>query len=184
MLKWGSPIFHYATFAAIGGHVIGIVVPAAFTEFLGISDHVYHWFAAVAGTIAAVLVMAGVVVLALRRLLVPRVRSTTSPVDWVALILLLVIIITGIIPTLFNLVGDGYDYRSTVGVWFRGLFIGRPDVAVMATAPFLYQLHAASSWVIWAVWPFTRLVHAWSYPLWFLWRPYIRLPGSRPGEVE
>lgn len=68
-------------------------------------------------------------------------RSTTSPVDWLALVLLLVIIITAIIPTIaVNLVGSGYDYRQTVGVvvlvfatvtWFRGLFIGQPDVAAM-----------------------------------------------------
>jgi nitrate reductase gamma subunit len=173
MLKWGSPLFHYATFAAIGGHVLGILIPAAFTEFLGIPDHVYHMFAATAGTVAAVLVILGVVVLALRRLLVPRVRSTTSPVDWITLILLLIIIITGIVPTIMNMFGGAYDYRSTVGVWFRSLFVGRPDAAVMVTAPFVYQLHAASAWVIWAVWPFTRLVHAWSYPLWFLWRPFI-----------
>jgi nitrate reductase gamma subunit len=173
MLKWGSPLFHYATFAAIGGHVLGILIPAAFTEFLGIPDHVYHMFAATAGTVAAVLVILGVVVLALRRLLVPRVRSTTSPVDWITLILLLIIIITGIVPTIMNMFGGAYDYRNTVGVWFRSLFVGRPDAAVMVTAPFVYQLHAASAWVIWAVWPFTRLVHAWSYPLWFLWRPFI-----------
>jgi nitrate reductase gamma subunit len=99
MLKWGGPIFHYATFAAIGGHVLGILVPAEFTNFIGIPDHVYHRFAAIAGTVAAVLVILGVVILAGRRLLVPRVRATTSPVDWLALVLLLVIIITGIIPT-------------------------------------------------------------------------------------
>jgi nitrate reductase gamma subunit len=184
MLKWGSPLFHYATFAAIGGHVLGILIPAAFTEFLGISDHVYHRFAATAGTVAAVLVIVGVIVLALRRLLVPRVRSTTSPVDWVALILLLVIIITGIVPTIMNMFGGAYDYRSTVGVWFRSLFVGRPDVSVMVTAPFVYQLHAVSSWVIWAVWPFTRLVHAWSYPLWFLWRPYIVYRGRVPVRLN
>ena len=28
MLKWGAPIFHYATFAAIAGHVLGILIPA------------------------------------------------------------------------------------------------------------------------------------------------------------
>ena len=47
MLKWGSPIFHYATFAAIGGHILGILIPARFTEFLGIPDHIYHEFAAI-----------------------------------------------------------------------------------------------------------------------------------------
>ncbi len=41
--------------------------------------------------------------------------------------------------------------------------------------------------MIWGLWPFSRLVHAWSYPLWYLWRPYIvyrsrrRAPPSEPG---
>lgn len=183
LLKWGAPIFHYATFAAIGGHVVGILVPESFTSWLGISEHAYHLFAATAGTVAAVLVIAGVVVLALRRLLVPRVRSTTSPVDWATLVLLLVIILTGILPTAVNLLGEGYDYRTTVGVWFRGLFVGRPDVAAIAGAPLIYQIHATAAWVIWAAWPFTRLVHAWSYPLWYLWRPYVVFRSRRARPV-
>jgi nitrate reductase gamma subunit len=171
-LKWGAPLFHYATFAAIGGHVLGILIPASWVEAIGIPDHVYHWFAAIAGNIAAVLVIAGVVILAARRLFVHRVRASTTGVDYLALVLLLVIILTGILPTVVNLF-DAYDYRSTVSPWFRGLFSLNPDVAAVASAPFIYQLHAASAWLIWAVWPFTRLVHAWSYPLWYLWRPYV-----------
>jgi hypothetical protein len=121
----------------------------------------------------AILALAGVVILAGRRLLVPRVRAT-SPVDYVALILLLVIIVTGVVPTLFvNLFGHGYDYRTTVAPWFRGLFSGSPDVTAIAHAPIVYQVHAASAWLIWAVWPFSRLVPAWSVPAWYLRRPYI-----------
>jgi nitrate reductase gamma subunit len=138
--------------------------------------------------VAAVLVIAGVVVLAGRRLFVPRVRATTSSIDYVALILLLAIIITGILPTLFvNLFGSGYDYRTTVGPWFRGLFTGDPHVNEIAHAPVIYQVHAASAWLIWVVWPFSRLVHAWSYPLWYLWRPYVvyrsrrATPPAEPG---
>jgi nitrate reductase gamma subunit len=98
------------------------------------------------------------------------VRATTSPVDYVALILLLIIILTGAVPTLFvNLLGNGYDYRTTVAPWFRG----SPDVTAIANANVVYQVHAASAWLILAVWPFSRLVHAWSVPLWYLWRPYI-----------
>ena len=128
------------------------------------------------------------VILAGRRLLVPRVRATTSPVDYLALILLLIIIVTGVVPTLFvNLFGHGYDYRTTVAPWFRGLFSGSPDVAAIANAPVVYQVHAASAWLIWAVWPFSRLVHAWSVPMWYLWRPYIvyrsrkAAPPAEPG---
>jgi len=60
------------------------------------------------------------------------------------------------------LLGHGYDYRTTVAPWFRGLFSGSPDVTAIANAPVVYQVHAASAWLIWAVWPFSRLVHAWS----------------------
>jgi len=186
-LKYGGPLFHYGTFAAIAGHVLGILIPASWTEAIGIPEHVYRWFSAGAGTLAAILVIIGVVVLALRRLLVPRVRATTAPVDYVALILLLVVIITGIAPTLFiNLLGAGYDYRTTVAPWFRGLFALQPDTAAISTAPWIYRIHATAAWIIWGVWPFSRLVHAWSAPVFYLWRPYIvyrsRKQGVKPPE--
>ena len=98
LLKWGSPLFHYGTFAAIAGHVIGILIPERWTRAIGIPEDAYRWFSAAAGTLAAVLIIGGVVVLAGRRLFVARVRATTTPIDWVTLILLLVVILTGIAP--------------------------------------------------------------------------------------
>lgn len=174
LLKWGSPIFHYGTFAAIAGHVIGILIPESWTRAVGIPEVGYRWFSAGAGTVAAVLVVIGVATLAVRRIFVTRVRATTSPVDWVALILLAIVIALGISETLgVNLLGGGYDYRQSVALWFRGLFAGDPDVKAIAHAPLLYQAHATAAWAVIAVWPFSRLVHAWSYPLWYLWRPFI-----------
>src|SRR5581483_7509117 len=93
LLKWGGPLFHYGTFAAIAGHVIGVLIPERWTRAVGIPEDVYRWF------------------------------STTAPIDYVTLVLLLVIILTGIGPTvLINVFGHGYDYRTTVAPWFRGLF--------------------------------------------------------------
>ncbi len=174
LLKWGGPIFHYGALAAIAGHVIGILIPASATRALGVPENVYRWFSAIPGAIAAILVVLGIALLAGRRMLVPRVRATTAKIDYVALILLLIIVLTGVLPTFrWNLLGPGYDYRLTVSPWFRGLFTGNPPIDVMKNAPVMYQLHAAASWAIWAVWPFSRLVHAWSFPLWYLWRPYV-----------
>ena len=136
MLKWGGPLFHYGTFAAIAGHVIGILIPERWTRAIGIPENAYRWFSAAAGTLAAVLVIGGVVVLATRRMFVPRVRATTDPIDYVTLILLLVIILTGIAPTIaINLFGHGYDYRTTVAPWFRGLFSFAPSVQRHRTRP-------------------------------------------------
>ncbi|GII61334.1 nitrate reductase subunit gamma [Sphaerisporangium krabiense] len=173
LLKWGAPMFHYGAFAAIIGHVMGLLIPISVTRAIGIPEGVYRWFSAAGGALAAIVVIVGIAVLATRRTLVPRVRATTAAIDWVALILLLAIVLTGVIPTIFwNLLGPGYNYRLTVAPWFRGLFTGAPEVRAMTTAPYIYQLHATAAWAIWAVWPFSRLVHAWSFPLWYLWRPY------------
>jgi nitrate reductase gamma subunit len=70
-----------------------------------------------------------------------------------------------------NLLGAGHDYRATVAVWFRGLFLLRPDPSLMAGAPPLFQLHALAALGLLAIWPFTRLVHAWSVPIAVLWQP-------------
>jgi nitrate reductase gamma subunit len=173
LLKWGSPLFHYATFAAIAGHVLGILIPKAFTDWLGIPERFYQDFSAVAGSAAAIGVLIGGAVLLLRRAAVPRVRATTSAVDYLALILLGIIVILGIYLTLGIEDTSHYEYRSTVGVWFRSLFALHPNVRAIVGAPLMYQVHAVAAWAIFIVWPFSRLVHAWSYPLWYLWRPYI-----------
>jgi nitrate reductase gamma subunit len=183
-LKWGAPLFHYGTLAAIAGHVLGILIPKTWIDVIGISSHVYHLFSAAAGLVAAALVIVGVVILASRRLFVPRVRATTSPVDWVALILLGIMVVLGVATTAIN-APLGHEYRETISIWFRGLFTASPDMAVAQQAPIIFQVHAIAAWLLFLVWPFTRLVHAWSYPLWYLWRPYIvyrRRHAAHPPE--
>ena len=73
----GSPAEHYGL-RRYRRHVIGVLIPGAVDQGGGIPENVYRWFSAGAGTLAAVLVIKGVIVLATRRLLVPRVRATTG----------------------------------------------------------------------------------------------------------
>ena len=39
LLRIGSPLFHFGMLGVIGGHVIGLLVPEAWTVALGISEH-------------------------------------------------------------------------------------------------------------------------------------------------
>ena len=165
-------------FAAIAGHVMGILIPARWTSKIGISPHVYHLFAASAGLVAAILVIGGMAVLAIRRVFAPRVRATTSPVDWVALVLLGVVAVLGIVTTEVNAPLE-HEYRETISLWFRGLFNANPDVSAAWKAPLIFQIHAVAAWALILAWPFTRLVHAWSYPVWYLWRPYVVYRSKR-----
>jgi nitrate reductase gamma subunit len=60
-----------------------------------------------------------------------------------------------------------------VSPWFRSVFLLRPDVAAMAAAPIQFHIHAIVGMLLFALWPFTRLVHAFTAPLHYLFRPYI-----------
>lgn len=173
-LAWGSNLFHYGALAAIAGHVLGILIPASVTAAVGIDQEKYHVLSAVAGTAAGLVCGGGLLLLVWRRLGFERVWKTTTYVDMATYVLLMVIIALGLIDTLwFNTIHGGYDYRHTVAVWFRGIFLLDPRPELMATAPLVYQLHAATAWLLFALWPFSRLVHAWSLPFQYIGRPYI-----------
>ena len=174
LLAPGSILFHYGALAAIGGHVLGILVPANLTNALGITEAHYHIISASAGTTASIALVVGLVILIYRRITVRRVWVTTTYLDIVVYILLTVVILLGVWDTVAtNTLGGGYDYRRTVAVWFRSLAIFQPQPAVMVSVPIFYQIHATSAWILYALWPFTRLVHAFSYPFQYLGRPYI-----------
>ncbi len=184
LLRIGSPLFHLGLLAVIGGHVLGILVPKAATEAGGVSEHTYHVVSVGAGTAAGVAMTLGFAILLYRRLRVPRVRRTTTGVDRATYLLLGLVILTGMWATVaVNLLGGGYDYRETVGPWFRSLFLLGPDPELMAGAPLIYQLHALAAFLLIALWPFSRLVHAWSAPLAYLRRSPI-LYRSRTGQSD
>jgi len=180
LLAWGSTLFHYGALAVIGGHVVGILIPASVTGRFGISETAYHHLSGYAGGAAGIVCLAGFGILAFRRSSVHRVRITTTVADVVVFILLGLLIGLGDGLTLgYNVAGHGYDYRQSVGPWFRTLFYD-PHPSLMARAPIAYQVHAALPWLLYAVWPFSRLVHAWSYPLQYLGRPYILYRRRHP----
>ena len=50
----------------------------------------------------------------------------------------------------------------------------------MAQAPLGFQLHALLALLLFALWPFTRLVHVFSAPIGYLRRPYIVYRSREP----
>jgi nitrate reductase gamma subunit len=58
----------------------------------------------------------------------------------------------------------------------------QPEPELMTEAGLGFQLHAISALVLFAIWPFTRLVHVFSAPLGYVTRPYI-VYRSRDAEV-
>jgi nitrate reductase gamma subunit len=174
LLRLGSPLFHLGAFGVIGGHVLGLIVPASLTEAIGVSEHAYHVASVTGGTITGVMLVAGLALLIARRLVSSRIRRVTTAMDRVLYASLAAMVVLGMSGTvLVNLFGEGYDYRDTIAVWFRGIFWFQPDPTLMTGAPLVFRLHALGGFLFLALWPFTRLVHVWSAPIAYLWRPYV-----------
>ncbi len=190
MLRIGSPLFHFGMLGVVGGHVIGLLVPEGWTDALGITETMYHTAAIIGGLTAGVMALVGLAILIYRRRTVGPVFSATTNMDKVMYAFLAVVIVLGMWNTIagsvFNL-GGKYDYREGVSVWYRSFLALSPDADLMAEAPLGFQLHALVAFSLFALWPFTRLVHVFSAPLGYLTRPYIvyrsrddRLGNRRP----
>lgn len=89
-------------------------------------------------------------------------------------VLLAATLLAGLATTVLgNVTGHPHDYRLTVAPYFRSVFYLRPEVHLIDAAPFGFQLHVTLAWLLFAAWPFTRLVHVFSAPVGYLTRPYI-----------
>lgn len=172
LLRTAAPLFHYALFLVIGGHVTGLMVPESLTRRLRISEAQYHAVALTMGGAAGLAAALGLGLLLYRRLRVAAVRQASSRSDRLTLPLLALVLLAGLTATASS-VTDPYDYRLGVAVWFRSLFALDPDVTAMAHAPLVYQLHALLALALFALWPFSRLVHAFAVPLGYVVRPYV-----------
>lgn len=188
VLRYASVVFHLGVLAAIGGHVLGILIPESWTSAVGIDDEAYHVLAVVGGVAAGGAVAVGFLLLVYRRARFPRVRVTTTRMDIAVFALLAVGIVTGLLATLTNL-GDAVHYRETVAPYFRKVLVLDPEPGLMTGhgVTLIFQIHVVSVWFLYALWPFSRLVHAFSIPVDFLRRspiPYRGRTARSPATVR
>ncbi|RBY79670.1 respiratory nitrate reductase subunit gamma [Blastococcus sp. TF02A-26] len=187
LLRWGSPLFHFGILFVLVGHVMGLGIPKSWTEAVGLSEGAYHALAIGVGAIAGIGTLVGLAILIYRRRTVGPVFSATTRNDKLMYLVLTLTILFGMSNTVLGAVGhEGVDYRDTVSPWFRSIFYFNPQPELMTEAGLGFQLHALSALVLFAIWPFTRLVHVFSAPLGYFTRPYIvyrsrdRQLGNRP----
>jgi nitrate reductase gamma subunit len=172
VLRWGSPLFHVGILLVLAGHVGGLLVPESWTQAVGITDAMYHDASVFIGTAAGAMTVIGLAILIARRRLVGPVFSATTRNDKAMYLVLATVVLLGTLATLRN-TADPYNYRESVSPWFRSLFILQPDPELMAEVPMSLQLHVIAAFVLFGFWPFTRLVHAFSAPVGYLFRPYV-----------
>lgn len=185
LLRIGSPLFHFGMVFVVLGHVVGLLVPMSWTDAAGLSDHAYHLLAVSTGAVAGVAAAAGIGLLVYRRFKVPAVRRATLRSDHLMYTFLLGAMVLGLTATVMNSTGmtDGYNYREGISVWFRSLFTLTPDYHLMAGAPLAFKLHILFGFTLFALIPYSRLVHMFSAPLAYLFRPYVVYRRRDPDQL-
>lgn len=175
LLRIASPMFHYGLLVVLLGHLGGLLIPKAWTDLV-ISQETYHLIALVAGTIAGIATLLGIALLIYRRRTTGPVFLATTRNDKLMYVVLTAAIVLGMIATLTGghyPDGTEHNYRETVSIWFRSLLVFQPDVEAMAASTWQFQVHVLIGLALFALVPFSRLVHAFTVPLHYLFRPYI-----------
>ncbi len=179
-LRWGSNLFHVGILAIFAGHFIGLLTPIWVFDMLGVSHSFKQVLAIVAGGVAGVACFVGIALLAHRRLFDARVRAASSFGDTAILLLLWLQLILGL-STIFVSLGhmDGHEMVKFMN-WAQGIVTLQPSAAsYVADVHPVFRAHLFLGMTLFLVFPFTRLVHVWSAPVWYIGRPGYQVVRTR-----
>lgn len=184
-LIWGSNLFHVGILLIFLGHFVGLLTPIRIFDAIGISHTAKQWMAIIVGGVAGVACFIGLTLLVHRRLFDSRIRKTSSFGDIAILLLLYAQLILGLASIYVSLQHlDGKEMVKFMQ-WAQGILTLQPGVsALIAGAHWIFKLHIFLGMTIFLVFPFTRLVHVWSAPIWYLGRRgYQVVRTNRPNRA-
>jgi nitrate reductase gamma subunit len=165
-LMWGSNLFHVGILVIFFGHLVGLLTPIWVFDMVGISHGFKQLMAIAVGGIAGSFCLIGIALLTHRRLFDARIRLTSSVGD-IAILQLLLGLAT--IPVSMDHLG-GHEMVKFMN-WAQGILLLRADSwTLVADAHPIFKAHLFLGMTIFLVFPFTRLVHVWSAPIWYLGR--------------
>ena len=176
----GSNLFHMGILVLLFGHFVGLLTPVTVIDSLGIGHAFKQTAALVVGGIAGVAAYIGCTLLLHRRLFDPRIRRSSSIGDILVLVLLWVQLTLGILTTWWTLEHlDGSEMIKFMS-WAQGVLTLDPSAPQqIQDVALVYKLHIILGLTLFLITPFTRLVHIWSAPIWFLFRPGYQIVRSR-----
>ena len=179
-LMVGSVLFHLGVLMIFAGHFVGLLTPIWVFDALGVAHSAKQMLAIVAGGFAGTFGLAGALILLHRRLTDPRIRKTSSFGDIAILVLLVVQLILGLSTLPVSLQHrDGHEMVKFMN-WAQGIFSFREGAAdYVADAAPVFKAHLVLGLTILLVFPFTRLVHMLSAPVWYMGRRGWQLVRSK-----
>ncbi|MDN0124326.1 respiratory nitrate reductase subunit gamma [Yersinia aleksiciae] len=171
-VRLASNLFHIGILGIFFGHVLGMLTPHwMYESFLPIE--IKQKMAMIAGGACGIMMLIGGVMLLRRRLTNPRIRATSTTVDILILVLLVVQVSLGLLSIPFSAQHmDGSEMMKLVG-WAQSIATFRTGASAYLTdVALIFKLHIVLGLTLFVLFPFSRLVHIWSVPIEYLTRRY------------
>ena len=181
-LRLGSNLFHIGVIAIFFGHAVGLLTPHSVFTGLGVSDMTHQMIAIWAGTIFGSMCLVGALILWVRRMFNRRVSATSRGSDKFILSWILVTLLIGLSTIPVSLGHASHNDPSVMialAEWAQSIVYLRPEPALLAGVDTVFKLHLFFGMTVFLVFPFTRLVHVWSAPFSYAWRPYQIVRSKR-----
>lgn len=178
-LFWGSNLFHVGILFLLMGHAVGLLTPHAIYSLV-MTPAQKQMIAIVAGGIAGLVCFVGLSLLLHRRLTDPRIRQTSTYMDLAVLCILWVQLALGLLTLPFSLSHSDGSVMLVLAHWAQGILTVSPvDAQTLQGLNWPYLVHLVLGMTIFLIFPFSRLVHIWSAPVWYLGRKGYQIVRTR-----
>ena len=171
--RWASIAFHVGILLLFFGHLFGLLTPTWLYQGLGLSSGAKQLIAIVAGGFFGLICFAGLTYLVWRRLFNARVRANSSPMDTFIICLIYLQLITGLLSILVSKNHLDGSTMVQLGYWAQSIVTFQAGAwQYVVDVHWIYKLHMFLGFMMFAAFPFSRLVHIWSWPVEYVARRY------------
>ena len=162
-LRLGNILFHIGIIGLFFGHLVGLLTPVAFWDAIGITHTQKQIFAMTLGGILGVTCLIGLLILIIRRFSSDRLSENTTWRDKLVLIWILITLLLGLSTIIVSAQHtDGHEMVMLMQ-WAQHIVTFRGGaVSYIQNADIIFKLHIFMGMSLFVIFPFTRLVHAWS----------------------
>lgn len=178
-LAWGSNLFHIGILFLLMGHTVGLLTPT-WLYSLVITPEQKQLFAIVAGGVAGTICFIGLSLLLHRRLFDSRIRQTSTYMDLGVLTILWVQLVLGLVTVPFSFGHHDAGVMLVLSHWAQGVVTVQPiDARTLQGLDWPFLVHLTLGMTIFLIFPFSRLVHIWSAPVWYVGRRGYQVVRTR-----
>lgn len=162
-LRAGSNLFHLGIIGLFFGHFFGMLTPPEIIHALGVTASQKQMLAVVAGGTLGSIGLVGLLLLIHRRLSNARVRATSRGRDFLVLFWILATLLLGLSTVPLSIEHRDGATMLKLMAWAQHLVTFQGDApSFIADVSLVFKVHMFMGMSLFAIFPFTRLVHVWS----------------------